>query len=288
MLRTPIRLIEYLGSRSAWTLMQTALAFVVAIGFADYLTGHELSLFLFYLVPVAIVTLYGGIWPGLFVSLASASAWLLADLLTVKTYSHPIIPYWNAAVRMTILFIVVILQNALAKEKYIARTDYLTGLANRKHFFETAKREIERARRYGQPFSTAYIDIDNFKDVNDRYGHAAGDKLLQSVGNIILRNIRAVDFAARLGGDEFALLLPQADAMSTRAVLTKLQLLLHETMKKKLWLVTFSTGVVTFVKPPETVDEMVRMADGLMYGVKAAGKNMIKFDIYNGQANGGT
>ena len=183
---------------------------------------------------------------------------------------------------MVFLFIVVILQNALAREKHIARTDNLTGLANRKHFFETAEQEIQRARRYGQPFSTAYIDIDNFKDVNDLYGHAAGDALLRRVGGIIMGNIRAVDFAARLGGDEFAIMLPQADAGSARTVLSKLQRLLMETMKKERWPVTFSLGVVSFLKAPETVDEMIQRADKLMYSVKAEGKNAIKYDVFGG------
>jgi diguanylate cyclase (GGDEF)-like protein len=275
------RLIEYLSSLSRPSLIRTGLASVLIIGTADYLTGSELSLFILYLLPVAVVATFGGVWPGLAISLASASVWLLADLLEGMQYSHPFIPYWNAAVRLVILSIVVILQSALTREKYAARTDYLTGLANRRHFFETAEQEIRRARRYLQPFSVAYIDIDNFKEVNDRRGHAAGDRLLQSVGGVIRDNVRAVDFPARLGGDEFAVLLPQARAEAARTALSKLQQLLAETMRNERWPVTFSFGVVTFLKTPESVDEMIRKADGLMYAVKAEGKNAIKFDVYD-------
>jgi diguanylate cyclase (GGDEF)-like protein len=277
------RLIEYLSSRSAWTLAWMGLTTVIAIGFADYWTGHELTIFIFYIVPVAFVASFGGIWPGLAISLASALAWLLADLLASRQYSHSFIPYWNAAMRLCMLSIVVILQSALTREKYSARTDDLTGLANRKHFFEVAMQEIQRALRYNQPFSAAYIDIDNFKGVNDRHGHAAGDALLRSVGSTIMENIRSVDFAARLGGDEFAILLTQADAESARTVISKLKRLLDETMSRKQWPVTFSFGVVTFLKAPSSADELLGMADKLMYDAKAGGKNAVQYAIYDKQ-----
>lgn len=102
------------------------------------------------------------------------------------------------------------------------------------------------------------------------------------VGRVIRNNVRAVDFTARLGGDEFAVLLPQAHAESARTALSKLQRLLTETMGKERWPVTFSFGVVTFLKAPGSVDEMIRGADGLMYAVKAKGKNAIKYDVYGG------
>jgi diguanylate cyclase (GGDEF)-like protein len=272
--------VEYLNSRSRFTLISIGLLLVALIGIADFVTGHQLSIFIFYLVPVTLVASIGGVWAGLLVSCASALAWLFADLLEARQYVHPFVPYWNAVVRLVFLSIVVFLQTALSREKQVARTDYLTGLANRKFFFEFAEQEIRRARRYESPFSAAYIDLDNFKEINDQYGHDAGDRLLQLVGRVIRNNVRAVDFPARLGGDEFAVLLPQTDAGSARNMLSKLHRLLGEAMNRERWHVTFSCGVATFLKAPESVDEMVRRADSLMYAVKAEGKNAVRYDVF--------
>jgi diguanylate cyclase (GGDEF)-like protein len=274
------RLAEYLGTRSAWTLVGIGLAAVLAIGIGDYLAGLELSLFILYLAPVMIVSSLGGIRAGLAISLAAAAVWLLADLLGGRTASRSFIPYWNAGVRLLLLSIVVILQNALSREKTVARTDHLTGMANRLKFYEAVETELQRARRYEQPFSVAYIDIDNFKEVNDLHGHAAGDELLRSVGRVIHDDIRAVDLGARLGGDEFAILLPQSDAESARGMLTKLQNLLTGAISRERWPVTFSIGVATFLRPPASVDEIIRRADGLMYEAKQKGKDSMQHGIY--------
>jgi diguanylate cyclase (GGDEF)-like protein len=275
------RLRLYLANRSAWALIRMGLVVVLVIGVVDFWTGHELSIFILYLAPVMIVSAFGGVYAGLALALAAATVWLIADLLAGRTATQTFIPYWNAIVRLFFLAIVVILQNALSKEKLVARTDHLTGMANRKYFYEVVEKELLLARRYPHPFSTAYIDIDNFKSVNDRYGHMTGDHLLQSVGRVIGENIRSVDFGARLGGDEFGILLPQADAASAREVVVKLQNLLNNAMSRKQWPVTFSFGVATFLKPPESVDEVVSRTDSLMYDAKHGGKNRMQCQTYD-------
>lgn len=269
----------FLDRQSRGTLIRGGLVMVLLIGVANYLAGEELSLFIFYLVPITIITSYAGVTAGLIIALAGAVMWQMVELLEGRQYSHPVIAYWNAVVRLGFLSIVVMLQNALARAKHVARTDYLTGLANRLCFVEIAESELHRSRRYGLPFSVAYIDIDNFKGVNDQFGHAVGDKLLRTVGNIVGRNVRSEDTAARLGGDEYALLLPQADAESAKAVLSKMQVLLQNAVNARKWPVTFSFGVVTFLEPPETVDEVIKQADDLMYAAKEEGKNTMRFAV---------
>src|SRR6185312_6159583 len=105
----------------------------------------------------------------------------------------------------------------------LARIDALTGVANGRTFYDLARVELCRFQRTGRPFTVAYLDLDNFKQVNDRLGHPAGDDLLRRVAQVLRDNTRVLDVPARLGGDEFALLLPETDAEDALPVLSKLR-----------------------------------------------------------------
>src|SRR5262249_56453067 len=122
-------------------------------------------------------------------------------------------------------------------------------------------------------------DIDDFKLVNDTFDHETGDKLLATVAAELQRNLRRFDMVARLGGDEFVILLPQTSAESARSVLGKLNELLRNTTQRGGWKVTFSIGAVTFQNPHLPIEEMIRLADELMYSVKATGKNRIAYSL---------
>ncbi len=165
------------------------------------------------------------------------------------------------------------LQEALAKEKELARVDPLTHVWNRRAFFEQAEIEISRAWRYSRPLCVAYLDIDNFKQVNDTLGHSTGDVLLVTLASTLRAELRASDLIARMGGDEFAVLLPEIDAASAELVLKKVQKSLLETVEQNGWNVTFSIGAASFAKPPGSLEAMIRVADEAMYAVKAHGKN---------------
>jgi diguanylate cyclase (GGDEF)-like protein/PAS domain S-box-containing protein len=168
-------------------------------------------------------------------------------------------------------------QDALLEaEKKLARCDALTGLANRRAFYERAEQERKRAARYRRPLSLAYIDLDNFKHVNDTRGHEAGDQVLTTVAAIFGKNLRSEDMAARLGGDEFALLLPEAGDAAAAFVIHKVHRLLTAAMQAKNFPVTFSVGLVTFDPVPDKTEHMVQKADDLMYEVKRQGKNAIR------------
>jgi diguanylate cyclase (GGDEF)-like protein len=96
----------------------------------------------------------------------------------------------------------------------------------------------------------------------------------------ITGNIRATDTAARLGGDEFAVLLPESDAASVKQFFHKLHRILIDVVQKKNWPVTFSFGVVTFIMPPASIDDMIRIVDRLMYSAKNSGKNLVKYEVF--------
>jgi diguanylate cyclase (GGDEF)-like protein len=177
-------------------------------------------------------------------------------------------------------FILSTLKNTLRQEKEYSRTDFLTGTRNRRYFIELLKMEIHRARRYDRPFTVVCIDLDNFKTVNDCFGHSTGDILLRLVAHTLQQNIRATDTVARLGGDEFAILLPETGRDVAEAILQKVQKINLEIMHRHGWPVTLSIGVVTFTSPPSAVDETLRISDQLMYSAKNSGKNGIQYEVF--------
>ena len=168
------------------------------------------------------------------------------------------------------------LKDTLQRESQFARRDTLTQLANRRAFFEAANAEIYRANRYSYPLTTVMLDLDNFKSVNDNFGHDEGDRLLCCVADILNKHTRISDLAGRLGGDEFVILLPETGNGAAGAFATKLQKELLSVMALHKWPVTFSIGVATFVVPPENVEALLKRADVLMYEVKQSGKNRVK------------
>jgi diguanylate cyclase (GGDEF)-like protein len=257
------------------------------IGASDFLTGYELTLSEFYVIPIAFITWFMSRRLGLVASLTSALVWLVADLSAGHAYANPLVPFWNSLILFSFFVMITLLlsslRNSILLEREYSRTDYLTGAANARLFSELATREIERLRRYGRSFSLAYFDIDDFKNINDRYGHSTGDQVLRSVASCVKQHLRKTDLVARLGGDEFAVLLPETDQASARQVLQKIQSMLLEEMHTHDWPITFSIGVITCKSAPHTPDELVKMADESMYSVKRAGKNAIKYIEFTGE-----
>jgi diguanylate cyclase (GGDEF)-like protein len=256
-----------------------SLGMVAAIGYVDHLTGVEISFSIFYLLPVAFAFWRGGTGPGVAAAAAGAAAWLIADLSAGHQYTHPVIPYWNALMRGLIFLAVGMLfqrlKRALDRETRLATRDALTGIGNWRHFEAVAGRELGRAKRSGKPLSVAYIDLDDFKTVNDRLGHQAGDALLVSVASTLQDSVRTFDCVARLGGDEFIVLMPETDREGARVVVERMRTLLHKFLEEGQWSSTLSVGLVTFVSVPTSIDEMIRTADDLMYSAKRGGKNSV-------------
>jgi len=263
------------------TALLVGYSLILAIGALDYATGYELSLSLLYLVPVSLVAWTAGRWPGLAGALLSAAVWVTADLLAGQKYSSPFYIFWHAGTRAVILGTTALLFSALRRsiehEKSLARIDHLTGAANARSFLEILRSEIDRSRRYKRPFTLAYIDLDNFKAVNDSQGHNTGDLLLQTVVSVMRSHARSTDIVARLGGDEFALLLPEADEKAAQPAIGKLRESLLLEMGRRGWPVTVSIGALTVAAPKLGVDELLKQVDDLMYSAKLRGKNTVSF-----------
>ena len=255
---------------------------ICIIGVADYLSGSEFAFSVFYVLPIAMITWGTNRRWGLVSSLISAFVWLAAESVTGQTYSSPLVPIWNSFIRLAFFAIITVLLSSLKNSMELTRTDQLTTSINARYFYEILQMEIDRFQRSQRPFTIAYIDIDNFKSVNDRFGHPAGDQLLIQFANSIRKNIRKSDFIARLGGDEFALLFPETDQKSARIVFSKIQGILREEMQHKKWPVTFSVGIVTCKTAPKTTDQLIKLADALMYAAKNDGRNTVRYSEYDG------
>ncbi|BDG09334.1 GGDEF domain-containing protein [Anaeromyxobacter paludicola] len=270
------------GLALALAVLMTA---CVAVG--DLLTGAEMVFTLLYLGPVAFATWFVGARAGAALSAASAAASVATDLATRTTPLPAAILTWNLLVQLGVLLAQVMLLDAfrsrLEAESQLARTDPLTDIPNRRGFLEAAQLEVERARRHRRPLTVAYVDVDDFKGVNDRLGHAGGDLLLATVAAALRGSTRAVDGVARLGGDEFGLLLPETDGPTAEALLARVRATLAAAAREQGFEVTFSAGAVCFVEPPGSVDELLRRADDLMYECKRQGKNRIRFAQVGGE-----
>jgi diguanylate cyclase (GGDEF)-like protein len=255
---------------------------VVILGYLDYLTGFEYSFSLFYLLPIGLAAWFIGRRSALILSVLSAITWDLSNAMAGQTYTRPIISFWNTVIRLGFFIIVTLLiasiRSALKREKELSSTDSLTGLMNLRMFYQQATGELMRAKRFNRPFTLAYIDIDNFKLINDNHGHMTGDLVLHSVADTMRTRLRRTDLIARIGGDEFAAFLPETEFTPGTMVISKLQEALLKAMDKHHWKVTFSIGAVTFYKFGEPLKDVIHQADEMMYRAKAGGKNTIRFD----------
>ncbi len=173
------------------------------------------------------------------------------------------------------------LQDALASEIEAATTDGLTHLANRRACCAAGETELRRARRYQRPLALAYLDLDNFKAVNDSLGHEVGDAVLVTGAALIKGTVRTSDLVARLGGDEFAVLMPETDALGAQVVLDKVRNGLRETFSKISARlapsagkrpVGCSMGVVALGDEHKNFDDLLRAADHRMYQDKRAAR----------------
>lgn len=273
--RRRLALTEYIDGLHPATQHVIAYFLLVVAAFTDFYSGANATWSIFYLPPVAMLAWHRSWGAARNIAVAAGLASLVVDMLSHGMTSPPGIMLWNGAVALGLFlfvgFILAQLRQALREEHQMARTDDLTGVANSRSFIEFATLELARQRRYYHPLSLAFLDCDNFKRVNDFFGHAKGDELLRRIALVITQTLREVDVVARLGGDEFGILLPESDQKAAAHVMRKLRNALKPIGEQ--YGVTFSMGIVTFLEPADSVDQMLVAADRVMYEVKRSGKN---------------
>jgi len=269
-----------MSAKRFYSSLGLSILLVLSVGAVDFVTGFEINLSILYLIPIAILSWYVNLGIALIFALISACEGFLADFWSGHVYSNPWIPYWNALVWLGVftLFVLLLhrLQEALEAERRLARFDHLTGVLNCRAFQEILDAEIQRSLRYRDPLTLAYLDCDNFKPINDQYGHEVGDQALRILAQTIKDNLRRSDRIARVGGDEFVVLLTTIPFKSAQQVLEKLRDIVRQAMDEHAWPVTLSIGAVTYDRPEFTAELMLKEVDQLMYESKNSGKNRIR------------
>lgn len=254
---------------------------IILIGIFSLLqlrTGGTFSIEPLYLLPIGAIA---WVW-NRSLGLAMAGIAGVVGVLTATT------TVWDAFMRALSLGIFAWVLPSVKRE-WIAREqesqiDFLTRTANKQSFMDSASQEIQRALRYQHPFTVAYLDVDNFKFINSRFGHNAGDSLLRAVGQTVRGKIRATDLVARMGEDEFALLLPETQSEAAQIVVSRIQKFLLDAMEKNEWPVTFSVGVMTFLQAPASAQELLEKVISLTAAVKQSGKNAVRHEVIGSTA----
>jgi len=254
---------------------------VLLIFWGDYLVGPLAPFTHFYIIPIIIAALF----------LDRTSAKLVTILATIlgtpflqqaEANYTPFQLWFNLFSDGTIFFTVLVLTTYLKKLidelKIQANYDYLTNACSRRFFIEVSNVELANSFREKHPAVVVYIDLDNFKEVNDMFGHHVGDNLLINVATSIKANLREGDLLGRMGGDEFAILIQNTTKDQADAFIYRIKENLMSSIARFNTKVTFSFGVVIYNADKKTsIDSLLTLADSAMYSVKHSTKNSIKF-----------
>src|SRR5512133_1201162 len=256
-----------------------AATWIVLTGVLDNITGTEYRIFPLYFLPICLVGWRLGYASTLAAAWLSALVWLLANRLGGLQYSTSAVWVVNT-ITQGVSFSIVGVLVVVARKSYLianerSRTDSLTGLLNNRAFRDEAARLIALCDRHKRAITVAYIDLDHFKQVNDRLGHAAGDQVLARVASAMIAAGRETDVVARLGGDEFALLLPETDAKGAAIVLERVRANVALILADAPVPVTTSIGAITSSVGRRDVAELLKLADKQLYVSKETGKNRV-------------
>lgn len=268
------------------TLVSGGLAALLLGGFTDHALGGSV-LFVCYFYALAASTLRLDHRACLVAGLVAAAQYLVLVAFAgfQSGLSMPILQPETQGVRFALLIgmavLGVVVSRRMQAPHILSANDSLTGVFNRRAFEERWESELARARRYGRPISIAVLDIDYFKQFNDRYGHAAGDSALTSVVRVLRGRVRTTDFVGRLGGEEFAVALPETGSVAALEVAEGLRKAVAE---KTLIIpgsrvpanVTISLGVASWPDHGEEITRLLERADDRMYAAKRDGRNGVK------------
>jgi diguanylate cyclase (GGDEF)-like protein len=254
--------------RTAYLASVLAMVSIFALDLAD---GAKIWLQVLYVFPIAVSAFFCQriLLVGLGVTIAGG-----LQLVTLISYQ---MPGWsiaaNIAIELAAAAMIVILtrrvRSGISRMEALTVTDELTRLPNRRSVESVIRREIARQRRHGGVLSVAVLDLDRFKQVNDYQGHAAGDRALKLISEVLRRRARGSDSVARLGGDEFVVVMPGTRRMECAALCRDLSKAIVKRMTVAGLSITASIGFATFEEAPDSVSMVLERADRAMYAIKA-------------------
>jgi diguanylate cyclase (GGDEF)-like protein len=252
---------------------------MLGVAVADYFSGERYTVYVLYFPVVAMSCWLLGLRAALIFSFFSSILWIVDDVFAPPEPIPYLAKYWQAVTRFVVFasfaYVLSRLRSTMHREYQLSHFDELTGLLNRASLFENGQRDVSRCRRAERPLTAVFVDLDQFKQVNDRFGHAEGDRVLRGVADAIRESTRDTDLTARIGGDEFVIVSPEMDYEAAEFFTGRLQNQLRVAMQRGGWPVTFSIGAATFLYPPPLLDDVVKVADDLMYDVKHKQKDAV-------------
>ena len=241
-------------------------------------TGADLRLGILYVVPVLLAASYDGLGWGIAFALATALLRFGVGIDQMPLDTSLQVRLLNEAAYLTVVGVAIAglsqLRRTQSQLRLLATHDPLTTVLNARAFASQLAQELGRNRRYGRPLALIYLDLDDFKKVNDAHGHATGDAVLRLVADAMRSAVRQADVVGRLGGDEFGVLMPETDGTVAHAVATRLAGGIR-TVFRGTPSVTASIGVVAVSGTEAGSDELLRKADQAMYEAKRAGKDRV-------------
>ncbi len=265
------------GGRRALRLAAWA-ALAGAVYALNARTPPELRLGILYVLPVLLAAWHDGPGWGIAFAVATAALRFLTGIEQLPPGTPLEIRFANDAAYLLVVGVAIAglwrLQRTEAQLEQLATRDPLTDVLNARAFAEELAQELRRNRRYGRPLALIYLDLDDFKRVNDAHGHATGDAVLRLVADAMRRAVRQADVVGRLGGDEFGVLMPETDGAVAHAAADRLATGIR-TVFRGTPSVTASIGVVAVGGTEAGADELLHAADQAMYEAKRTGKDRV-------------
>lgn len=248
-----------------------SVVFAAGLAFLRVATDAEFAFASAIILPVVAVAWFVNKRQGLAYSVLAAIVWVVADFQAGKQFSADWVPWVNGLTRFGVYALVAYLTSSLHEvlihECELARHDPLSGLLNRRAFFEVGNSETVRAKRYGHALGIVFLDLDDFKALNDARGHEVGDMAIKAVSGALQQILRASDSAGRLGGDEFAVVLPEINFQASNDAGHKIAHAINAALKG-FHPVSVSIGIAWFERVLDDFPTMLATADGVMYEVK--------------------
>jgi len=258
----------------------------LAIGYANFLSraAWEIDLWPLMLAPAAAVA---WVYPPRTASVLAVFAAVCVVVSSDGGDGFPLVPTMgefgvDTLTFLTFVGLVGLLARTLGVQTQLARFDPLTATVGAARFRALVEQELLRARRYDHSTVVAYLDVDNFKMINDEHGHHTGDVALQSVAAAISQQLRHTDVVGRLGGDEFGILMPETGKDAAHVVLNRIRSAVGELALEKAWPIGVSIGAIVVAGScaDATCEEVIKRADMQMYRVKSGSKNDVLVEAF--------
>lgn len=280
---TDNKVLKWLDGLDSRTLLGLIFCLELLISWADYVTGPLAPFTPFFLLPIGMAAFFLRSFWAYFFALLSALAFIPVVSQLFETFTLQLVAFWflsRLIVYWVFAWLGMKLRQLLNDLDRLASQDSLTVASRGRFFHEFATAELARSFRSKSPLCVVFIDLDNFKEVNDNLGHQLGDQLLMVIATSIKANLRQGDIFGRLGGDEFAILLAQTSQEEAETIMRRIRENLLAAISRFETRVTFSIGVVTYLADkPVTIAELLALADAEMYVVKKSTKNAIRYVV---------